>query len=169
MLGYFAACPTNAAYVRTCSTVFSRGRGIMLCSPSLCTVRFSFSQHPVGSRLSRLVPCTGPPPSLSFPSSFGDTTACTPTSSSGPPFPSFISPSATRAGSAPCLRPYLHSMHRLCIPSPSHLLPVCCAPPPFTTIKYPWSLLFFFIPIHFNPSIATRSSRHCEARFVSPR
>ena len=70
-----------------------------------------------------------------------------PASSSGPPLLSFISSSAARAGSTPCFRPYLHSMHRLCIPSPPHPPPVCCFPPPFAYIRYPWSLLFFFIPI----------------------
>ena len=147
MLGHFAACPANAACVGICSIPFSRGRGIVQCSLSLCTVRFSFSQHPVGSRLSRLVLRIGPPTSLSFLSSFGDMTARTPASSSGPPLLSFISPSAARAGSAPCLRPYLHSLHRLCIPSTLPPLSACCAPSPFASIKYPWSLLFFFIPI----------------------
>jgi len=147
MPGYFVACPANAACVGTYSTLFSRGRSFVPCSPSLCTMRFSFSQHLVGSRLSRLVPRTGPPLFLSFPSSFGDTTARTPASSSGPPLLSFISPSIARIGSAPCLRPYLHSMHRLCTLAPPHPPSVCCFPLSIRLYKYPWSLLFFFIPI----------------------
>ena len=96
MLGHFAACPANVACVRICSTPFSSGRGIVQCSPSLCTVRFSFSQHLVGSRLLRLV-LVLPPHFLLF----VDTTARTPASSSGPPLISFIFPFAARARSAP--------------------------------------------------------------------
>ena len=115
MLGHFATCPTNAACVGICSIQFSRGRGIVQCSLSLCTVRFSFSQHPIGSRLPRLVPRPGPPPSLSFPYSFGDTTARTPASSSGPPLFSFISPSVAHAGSATC--PILSPLRCVAFPS----------------------------------------------------
>jgi len=52
------------------------------------------------------------------------------------------------------VRFYLHSMNHLCILSPPHLFLVCCAPPPFTAIKYPWSLLFFFIiPLAFGAEL----------------
>ena len=90
----------------------------------------------------RCFPYRTPPlisPSLSFLSSFGDMTARTPASSSGPPLLSFISPSAARAGSAPYPRPYLHSMYHLCISYPPHPLLVCCFPSPFAYIRYPWS------------------------------
>ena len=63
-----------------------------------------------------------------------------------PLFSPLFSP-VIRTGSAPCPRPYLHSMHRLCIPFPPHPLPVCCTPTPFVYIRYHWSLLFFCIPI----------------------
>ena len=145
--GSFRCVPYERCLYWALSSPFSRGRSIVQCSPSCALCVSPFSQHSVGSRLLCLRPRTRPPISLSFPSSFGDTTARTPDSSSGPPLLSFISPSAARAGSAPCFRSYLHSMHRLCIPSPLHPLPVCCAPPPFASIKYPWSLFFFFIPI----------------------
>ena len=42
---------------------------------------------------------------------------------------------------------YPHCMTHLCIPFMPPPLLVCCAPPLLATIKYPWSLLFFFIPI----------------------
>ena len=59
--------------------------------------------------------------------------------------------------------------YSLCIPSPPHPLSVCCVSPPFATIKSPWSLLFFSIPFPRILSRATKSSRRCEARFVSLR
>ena len=124
MLGHFAACPANAVGVGSFIVPFSCGHGIMQCSPSLCIVRCSFS--PASGRLSTLTPRP---------------------SSSGPPLLSFISPSAAHAGSTPCFRPYLHSMHRLCIPSPPHPPSMCYFPPPFAYISHPWSLLFFFILI----------------------
>ena len=59
---------------------------------------------------------------------------------------------------------------RLCIPSTPPPLPVICTPPPFASIRYPWSLLFFFfIPFPRIRSRATRSSRYCGARVVSLR
>ena len=134
--GSFRCVSYERCLYRVFSSLFSRGRGIVQCSPSLCIVRCSFS--PASGRLSTLMPHPSywTPLSLSFPS-FGDTTARTPTSSSGPPLLSFISPSAARVGSTPCFRPYLHSMHHLCIPSPPHPFLMCCAPPPFAYIRYP--------------------------------
>ena len=67
------------------------------------------------------------------------------------PSPLLFHPSTqAHVGSAPWLMlspPHNHQ----CFPSTPPPLPVCCAPPPFTTIRCPWSLLFFFIPIHSNP------------------
>ena len=147
MLGHFAACPANAVGVGSIIILFSRGRSIVPHSPSLCTVHVSFPWRPVGSLPRAVVHRTGPPfPSLF--SSFVNMVARMPASSSGPPLLSFISPSAARTGSAPCFRSYLRSMHRLCIPSPPQPPPVCCFF--FLSVhlyKYPWSLLFVFIPI----------------------
>ena len=136
--------PCERCQYRALSSPFSCGRSIIPHSPSLCTVRFSFSWHPIGSRRPRLVPHTGP----SLLSSFVNMVARTPASSSGPlPLSSPLFPPLPLAQEAHHVRSYLHSMHRLCLPSTSPPLPVICAPPPFATIRYPWSLLFFFIPI----------------------
>ena len=43
-------------------------------------------------------------------------------------------------------RVHLHSMNYPCIPFTPPPTPVCCSPPLFASIKYPWSLLFFSIP-----------------------
>ena len=145
--GSFRCVPYERCLYRVLSSPFSRGRGIMPHSPSLCTVHFLFSL--ASSQLSTLMPCPlyrTPLPSPFF-LLFVDMTTRTPASLSGPPLLSFYFPSSAHAGSAPCLRPYLHSMHRLCIPSLPHTLLVCCASPPFAAIRSPWSLFFFFIPI----------------------
>ena len=66
--GSFRCVPYGRCLYRALSSLFSRGHSIMTHSPSLCTVCFFFSQHPIGSRLSRLIPHTGPPlPSPFFP------------------------------------------------------------------------------------------------------
>ena len=75
-----------------------------------------------------------------------------------PPLLSFISPSTARAGSTPCFRPYLHSMHRLCIPSPPHPPPVCCFPLSVCIYKTPWSSLFFFIHLPLTFTAELRNS-----------
>ena len=54
MPGYFAACPANAVDVGSIIVPFSCDRDIVQCSPSLCTVRCSFS--PASGRLSTLTP-----------------------------------------------------------------------------------------------------------------
>ena len=167
-VGSFRCMPCERRRCRVHYRPVSRGRGIMQCSPSLCIVRCSFS--PASGRLSTLTPCPSyrtPFPSLF--SSFVNMVARTPASSSGPPLLSFISPSAARTGRTPCFRPYLHSMHRLCIPFTPPPPPMRCFPSPFSSIKSPWTLLFFFIPFPRIRSRATKSSRHCEARFVSLR
>ena len=84
MLGNFAACPTNVVCIGSLAPRF-RVAAASCSARRLCALCVApFPQHPVGSRLSRLVPCTGPPFPLPFLSSFGDTTARTPASSSGP-------------------------------------------------------------------------------------
>ena len=137
---------------------FSPGRGIVLHSPSLCTVRFSFFSG-IRSALYLMPRPRTRPPSLSFLPSFGSTTTRTPPSSSAPSYLlSFISHPLTPGAHHD--RVYPHSMTHLCTPSmPSPLL-VCCAPPLFAAIRYPWSLLFFFFfPFPCIRSRATRSSR----------
>ena len=147
MLGHFTVCPTNVVYIGSLALCFRVAaascrtrRPCALCAFPFPGVRSAL--YPAPS-----FPIPDPPFPLPFPSSFGDTTARTPALSSGPPLLSFISPSVARTRSAPCFRSYLHSMHRLCIPSPPHPLPVCCALPQFASTKSLWSLLFFFIPI----------------------
>ena len=157
--GSFRCMPYERCLYRVFSTSFSCGRGIVPCSPSLCTVRFSFS--PASGWLLTLMPRPSyRTPSLSFLSSFGDTTACTPASSSAPLISSPLFPIRSLVQGAHHSRVYPHSMNHLCIPSTPPPLQVCCAPPPFASIKYPWSLLFFFfIPSPRIQSRATRSSR----------
>ena len=155
MPGYFAACPANAVDVGSIIVLFSCDRGIVQCTPSLCTVRCSFSSIRSAPDSRASSPYRTPPHFPFFSSSFGDTTARTPALSSGPPFLSFISPSVAHAGSATC--PIL---------SPP---PVRCFPSPFSSIKSPWTLFFFFIPFPRIRSRATKSSRRCEARFGSLR
>ena len=128
----------------------------------LCALRISpFPQHPVSSRLSRLVPIPDPPISPSF-LLFVDTTTRMSASSSGPlPLSSPLFPPLPLVQGAYHGRVYLHNMTCLCTSSMPSPLPVCCSPPPFASIKYPWSLLFFFfIPSPHIQSRATRSSRH---------
>ena len=58
--GSLRCVPCERCLYQACSTLFSRGRGIVPHSPSLCTVRFSFS--PASGRLLTPTPhpCTGP-------------------------------------------------------------------------------------------------------------
>jgi len=147
MLGNFAACPTNVVCIGSLAPRF-RVAAASCSARRLCALCVApFPQHPVGSRLSRLVPRTGPPPSLSFSSSFGDPTARTPASSSGPaPFLPFIFPLsfAQEAHRVPDL---ISTACTVCVSHPHRIHLWCIASPPFASIKYPWSLLFFFIPI----------------------
>ena len=83
--GSFRCVPYERCLYRVLSSPFSCGRGIGQCSPSLCTVRFSFFpsiRSALDSHASSFVP--DPPFHFSFLYSFGDTTARTPTSSSRP-------------------------------------------------------------------------------------
>ena len=146
MLGHFTACPTNDVDVGSIIVPFSRGRGIVQCSPSLCIVRCSFS--PASGRLSTLTPRPSyrtPLPSLFLLLLVTRPPARLPRRAN--PLSSPLFPTLPLAQEAHHVRAYLHSMNRLCIPSTPPPLPVICAPPPFATIRYPWSLLFFFIPI----------------------
>ena len=147
MLGYFVASLVNAVCVRPFSFPFSRGRSIVLHSPSLSTVRFSFSWHPVGSRLPRLVPRTGPPLSPPFFLLLGTRPQTRLPCRAHPLISSPLFPIRSLVQGAHHGRVYLHSMTRLCTSPMLPPLLVCCAPPPFATIKYPWSLFFFFILI----------------------
>jgi len=147
MLGNFAACPTNVVCIGSFAPRF-RVAAASCSARRLCALCVApFPQHPVGSRLSRLVPRTGPPPSLSFPSSFGDTTARTPASSSGPPLLSFISP-LPLAQEAHHVSELISTACTVCVSFTRRIRLRCVAfPSPSAYIRYPWSLLFFFIPI----------------------
>jgi len=85
---------------------------------------------------------------LSF-SSLGNTAAHMPPMSSKPPLLYFPLRSLTQGAHHGQLYP--HSVNRQCLPSMSSPLSVHCTPPPFATIRCPWSLLFFFVPIPLNP------------------
>ena len=61
MPGYFVACPVDAICVGPISAPFSHSRGIVPHLPSSCTVRFSFSRHPVGYRPHALFLVPDPP------------------------------------------------------------------------------------------------------------
>ena len=95
---------------RVFSSPFSRGRGIVQCSPSLCIVRCSFS--PASGRLSTLTPRpsyrTPLPLHPFFFCEHGRPHACL-VERTRPPLLSFISPFTARVGSAPC--PSLSSQH----------------------------------------------------------
>ena len=61
MLGNFAACPTNVVCIGSLAPRF-RVAAASCSARRLCALCVApFPQHPVGSRLSRLVPRTGPP------------------------------------------------------------------------------------------------------------
>ena len=114
-----------------------------LCA--LCVSPFPNIRSALDSHASSLVL---DPPSLSFLPSFGDMTARMPPSSSGPPLissPLFPVRSLVQGAHHGCV--YFHCMNRLCIPSPSHPLLVCCAPPPFASIKIPMVLALLLRPI----------------------
>ena len=170
MLGHFAACPANAACVRICSTPFSRGRGIVQCSPSLCTVRFSFS--PASGRLSTLTPHPSyrTPPSSPF-----FLLLVTHPPSRGPrrvDLPLF----------SPLFFPYRSHRKRTVSPtlSPQHAPSVYPIPAASTSgVLRPNSVCLYKIPLvlalllhphssHIH-SRATKSSCRCEARFGSLR
>jgi len=166
MLGNFAACPTNVVCIGSLAPRF-RVAAASCSARRLCALCVApFPQHPVGSRLSRLVPRTGPPhfPFLSF-------------------FLLWTQPPARLP-------------HRADLPSPLLYLPLCCScrertmsptlspqhapsvyPIPAASasgVLRPTSVRLYKIPLVLAPfpriwSIATRSSRHCEDRFVSRR
>ena len=172
MPGHFAACPANAACVGICSTPFSHGHGIVQFSPSLCTVHFSFPgiRSALYPAPSFLIP---DPPHFPFPlllSSFGDTTAARlPRRVDPSPSPLLYFPlrrSRRKHAMFPTLSPYhAPSVYPIPAASASGVL----LPSPFSSIKSPWTLLFFFIPFPHIRSRAMKSNRHCEARFVSLR
>ena len=120
MPGYLATCPMNAVRVEICSIPFSCGHGIVQCSPSLCTVHFSFP-----SIRSALYPT----PSFTVPD---------------PPFsPLFLLLLVTRPPSRLPRRADL--LYSPLFPPPpltqgaQHVqfisTPVCCFPSPFATIS----------------------------------
>ena len=104
MLGHFAACPTNIVCIgslaprfRVATASCSARRLCALCVSPFPTIRSALDSH-----ASSLV-LDPPSLSLSILSSFGDTTARTPPSSSAPSYLlSFISHPLACAGSAPC-------------------------------------------------------------------
>jgi len=132
MPGYFAACPANAVDVGSIIVPFSRDRDIVQCTPSLCTVRCSFSSIRSAPDSRASFPYRTPPISLSFllllvtrpPARL----PCRADPLSSPLFPP---PSLTQG--AQHVQSYLHS---------GVLLPTS-----ILHYKYPWSLFFFFIPI----------------------
>ena len=148
MLGHFAACPANAVCigplaprshvpVASCHTC-------RLCA--LCISPFPRIQSALNSHASSLI--LDPLPSPFFLLLGTRPPTCLPRRA----HPLISSPlfsirSLVQGAHHGCVYP--HSMNHLCILSTPHLLLVCCAPPPFLTIRYPWSLLFFFIPIPF--------------------
>ena len=149
MLGHFAACPANAVGVGPIIVLFCVAaascharRPCALCLYPFPGVRSAL--YPAPS-----FPVPDPPlisPSLSF---FlllvtRPPHACL-VERTRPPLLSFISPSAAHIGSAPC--PTLSPQHEASV-YPIHSISTSgVLLPTVATIKSPWFLLFFFIPI----------------------
>ena len=145
--------PCERCQYRALSSPFSRGRSIIPHSPSLCTVRFSFS--PTSGRLSTLSPCPSyrtPLPLSLFSWKHGRPHAClverTPS-----PLPYLL---PARAGSTPwpCLSPHHEpSVYPIHTTSTSSVL----RPTSIRHYKIPLVLALLLHP-HF-PRIRSRATR----------
>ena len=130
--GSFRCVSYERCLYRVFSSPFSRGRGIVQCSPSLCIVRCSFS--PASCRLS--TPTPRPSYRTPLPSPFFLLLGTQP--------PSLLPRRAHRLIFSPLFsirslalgghhgHVYPHSMNRLCTVFMPPPLSVCYTPPPFT-------------------------------------
>ena len=145
MLGHFAVCPMNTVCIRSlaprsCVAAAScRTRRLCaLCISPFLSIRSALTLMPV--------PIPDPP----FPLFFLLLRTRPPSRlpcRAHPLISSPLFPIRSLVQGAHHGRVYPHRMDHLCSPSLSPPLTVCCAPPPFITIRSPWSLLFFSIPI----------------------
>ena len=170
MLGHFAACPTNVVCIGSLAPCFRVATASCsarrLCA--LCVSPFS----PASGRLSTLTPRPSyrtPPFPFSFLYSFGDMTARTPASSSGPdPLSSPYFPlrrSHRKRTMSPTLSPQ-HAPFVYSIPAAS--ASGVLRPTSVHCYKIPLVLALLLHP--HSPRIrsrATKSSRHCGAKFIS--
>jgi len=163
--------PCERCQYRALSSPFSRGRSIIPHSPSLCTVRFSFS--PTSGRLSTLSPCPSywtppfPLPPFFF-CEHGRPHACLVERTPSPLLSFIFSPTA-RVGSAPCSTlslQYEPPVYPILAGSPSGVL----RPTSIRHYKIPFVLALLLHPQSpRTQSRAMKPSHHWGARFVSLR
>jgi len=170
MLGNFAACPTNVVCIGSLAPRF-RVAAASCSARRLCALCVApFPQHPVGSRLSCLVPRTGPPlPSLFLLLLVTRPPARLPHRVDLPLFSPLFFPcrSHRKRTVSPTLSPqHAPSMYPIPAASTSGVL----RPNSVRLYKIPLVLALLLHPhsshIH---SRATKSSCRCEARFGSLR